>query len=56
MKDKVDLAETLARLAAAVADYEAFVRTTRSYELACEGARDAVLDVARAELAFKQQY
>jgi hypothetical protein len=35
------LTETLNRLAKAVADYEAFVRTTRSYQLAIEGVREA---------------
>jgi hypothetical protein len=34
------LTETLDRLAKAVADYEAFVRTTHSYQLAIEGVRE----------------
>jgi hypothetical protein len=33
------LTETIERLLAAVADYEKFVRTTRSYQLAIEGLK-----------------
>ena len=57
------LSQTIERLEKALADYKAFVKTTRSYELACEGAREAIaameeqrdsaLTVARAELALK---
>jgi hypothetical protein len=36
------LTETLNRLAEAVADYNQFVRTTRSYQLAIEGVRDGM--------------
>jgi hypothetical protein len=35
------LTETLDRLAQAVTDYKEFVRTTRSYQLAIEGVREA---------------
>jgi hypothetical protein len=35
------LTETLERLSQAVADYKAFVRTTRSYQLAIEGVRES---------------
>jgi hypothetical protein len=34
------LTETLDRLMQAVADYNQFVRTTRSYQLAIEGVRE----------------
>jgi hypothetical protein len=40
MNDNDTLTETLDRLAQAVADYEAFVRTTRSYQLAIAGVRE----------------
>ena len=56
------LTELLDRLAKSVADYRAFVRTTRSHQLSCEGAREAIaameeqhdsaLTLARAELAL----
>src|SRR5262245_20384344 len=59
MNDQLE--QSLARLLAADAQYKAFVETTRSHQLACEGAREALaamekrdsaLIVARAELAF----
>jgi len=34
------LSETIERLLAADADHKTFVRTTRSHQLACEGARE----------------
>lgn len=53
MKSITQLEEAILRLKQANAEYKNFVRTTRSQELACEGARDAVLAIARAELALK---
>ena len=57
------LTELLDALAKSVADYKAFVRTTRSHQLAIEGAREAIaameeerdlaLMLARAELALQ---
>jgi len=48
------LSKAIERLLAADAEYKQFVCTTRSYELACQGARDSVLAAAAAELAFKE--
>ena len=36
------LAQSIERLLKANADYAAFVRTTRSYQLAAQGAREAI--------------
>jgi hypothetical protein len=39
--ESTELGAAIERLLAAEADYKAFVRTTKSHQLACEGARGA---------------
>ena len=41
--------ETIERLLKADADYRAFVRTTRSHQLAAEGAREAIAAIEARE-------
>jgi hypothetical protein len=43
------LSEAIERLLKADVDYRAFVRTTRSYQLAAEGAREAISEEVLCE-------
>ena len=41
----IQLDQAVERLLAADADYKAFVRTTKSHQLACQGAREAAMKI-----------
>lgn len=46
------LSQIIERLLAADAEYKAFVRTTRSHQLACEGAHEAIATLPQLSAAL----